>query len=74
MFTKRSLLPVTFFASTIMGQCRELEGVHAFEMDGEQALMDVLNMNLVLLGMYYVSTTCADTSKINFISVAFPHK
>ena len=40
VFTIRSPLPLTYFTSTIVGQCRKLEGICALGTDGEQALVD----------------------------------
>ncbi len=37
---KKSFSTYLFFASTVIGQCRELEGVRALGTDGEQALVD----------------------------------
>ena len=37
---KKSFSTYVFFASTIVGQCRELEGVRAIGTDGELALID----------------------------------
>jgi len=37
---KKSFATYLFFASTVIGQCRELEGVRALGTDGESALID----------------------------------
>ena len=37
---KKSFATYLFFASTLIGQCRELEGVRAIGTDGEKALLD----------------------------------
>ena len=37
---KKSFSTYLFFASSVIGQCRQLEGVRALGTDGEQALID----------------------------------
>ena len=39
-------MPLIFFATTIVRQCRELEGVRALGTQGEQALMDAFKHEL----------------------------
>lgn len=40
---KKTFQTYLFFASSIIGQCRKLEAVHAFGTDGEKALADAFS-------------------------------
>lgn len=43
---KKTFSTYLFFASTLIGQCRELEGICVFGTDGEQALVDAFKHEL----------------------------
>ena len=48
---KKSFATYLFFAATLIGQCRELEGVQALGTDSEKALLDAFKNSLDLLSI-----------------------
>ena len=45
-FTQEDIFHLPFFVSSLIGQCLQLEGIHAFGTDGEQPLIDAFRHEL----------------------------